>query len=172
MSLRRERLIMMLALLLVIFFVIEDVFDDWSHGSSLSHIATEIVIVLICLFGFLYTLYKYYSALRASRSIQSDLQKVQTDLATYKNETEHLIQGLGQKIDKQFEDWGLTNAEKEVALLLLKGLSVKEIADVRNASEKTVGQHATAVYQKSHLHGRAELAAFFLEDLFTPNHQT
>jgi DNA-binding NarL/FixJ family response regulator len=52
-----------------------------------------------------------------------------------------------------------------VALLLLKGLSFKEIAQVRNASERTVRQQALAVYAKSGLGGRAELAAFFLEDL-------
>ncbi len=35
-------------------------------------------------------------------------------------------------------------------------------------SERTVRQHAIAVYSKSGLAGRAELAAFFLEDLLLP----
>jgi hypothetical protein len=33
----------------------------------------------------------------------------------------------------------------------------------------TVRQHAVSVYEKSGLQGRAELAAFFLEDVFLPN---
>ncbi len=58
-----------------------------------------------------------------------------------------------------------------VARLLLKGLSHKEIATVRGASEATARQHATAVYKKANLAGRAELAAFFLEDLLLPRKQ-
>jgi DNA-binding NarL/FixJ family response regulator len=54
------------------------------------------------------------------------------------------------------------------ALLLLKGYGHKEIAKLLGRSERTVRQHAVAVYRKSNLSGRAELAAFFLEDLLLP----
>ena len=49
---------------------------------------------------------------------------------------------------------------------MLKGLSHKEIAKLRNSSAVTVRQQAAAVYAKSGLSSRAELAAYFLEDLF------
>ena len=62
----------------------------------------------------------------------------------------------------------LTPAEREVAILLLKGHSHKRIARLTERSDQTVRQHATAVYRKSGLSGRAELAAFFLEDLMLP----
>ncbi len=55
--------------------------------------------------------------------------------------------------------------EQEVALLLLKGFSLQEIAHIYERSERTIRQHAGVVYQKSNLSGRAELSAFFLEDL-------
>lgn len=61
--------------------------------------------------------------------------------------------------------WELSPAEKEVALLLLKGLSHKEIAEVRGTSEATVRQQSRALYKKAGLTGRHDLAAFFLEDL-------
>lgn len=61
--------------------------------------------------------------------------------------------------------------EKEVAFLLLKGLSLKEIAEVRQTVEKTARLQATAVYEKSGLAGRSELSAFFLEDLLPPQDQ-
>ena len=70
--------------------------------------------------------------------------------------------------DERFTAWGLTPAEREVALLLLKGRSHKQIAFATGRSERTVRQHAVAVYQKSSLSGRAELAAFFLEDILLP----
>ena len=61
---------------------------------------------------------------------------------------------------------GLTASECDVASLMLKGLSHKEIAQIRNSSAATVRQQAAAIYGKSGLTSRAELAAYFLEDLF------
>ncbi|MGH8595878.1 MAG: LuxR C-terminal-related transcriptional regulator, partial [Gammaproteobacteria bacterium] len=61
-----------------------------------------------------------------------------------------------------------TEAEREVALLLLKGLSSKEIAAVRGVSERTVREQSRAIYSKAGLTGRAALSAFFLEDLLAP----
>lgn len=55
-----------------------------------------------------------------------------------------------------------------MALLLLKGHSHKAIARLTSRSSQTARQHASAVYKKSGLAGRAELAAFFLEDLMLP----
>jgi DNA-binding NarL/FixJ family response regulator len=53
-------------------------------------------------------------------------------------------------------------------LLQLKGLRHKAIAELRQTSERTVRQQALAVYRKSGLGGRTDLAAFFLEDLLLP----
>ncbi len=79
-----------------------------------------------------------------------------------------LLRGLGEEIDTQLRRWNLTPAERETALLLLKGYGHKEIAALWHRSERTVRQHAVAVYRKSGLSGRAELSAFFLEDLLLP----
>ncbi|MFT5681969.1 MAG: DNA-binding CsgD family transcriptional regulator [Myxococcota bacterium] len=73
--------------------------------------------------------------------------------------------GLSAVIDAQFIAWSLSPAESEVAMLLLKGLSLKETAEVRGTSERTTRKQARAVYRKSGLAGRAELSAWFLEDL-------
>ncbi|MBW2281204.1 MAG: response regulator transcription factor [Deltaproteobacteria bacterium] len=79
-----------------------------------------------------------------------------------------LLKGLGDAIDAQFGRWKLTPAEREVALLMLKGLSHKEISAARESSERTVRQQARAIYAKANLSGRAALSAFFLEDLLLP----
>ena len=67
----------------------------------------------------------------------------------------------------QFSDWGLSPSESEVALLLIKGLSMKEIAQARDVKEKTVRQQATSIYAKSGCAGRHELVARFIEDLMS-----
>lgn len=84
----------------------------------------------------------------------------------WRTESEAWRKGLRGTIDAQFTRWGLSSAESEVAILLLKGLSLKEVAEARQTSERTARQQALAVYRKAGLSGRAELAAFFLEDLF------
>jgi len=86
----------------------------------------------------------------------------------WRGRTEKLLRGLGVEIDVQFRIWGLTRAESDTALMVLKGYEHKEIAAIQNKSERTVRQHARAVYRKSGLASRAELSAFFLEDLLLP----
>ena len=75
---------------------------------------------------------------------------------------------LGRAIDAQFAVWQLTPAEREVALLVLKGHGHKQIAGLTSRSERTVRQHAGVIYDKSGLRGRAELSAYFLQDLMLP----
>lgn len=96
------------------------------------------------------------------------LEASEAEATRWRDEARDLVQGLGAALDRQFERWALSPAEKEVALLLLKGLSHKEIAEVRSITEATARQQARAVYKKASLSGRNELAAFFLEDLLLP----
>ena len=67
-------------------------------------------------------------------------------------------------IHSQFTQWSLTPSEQEVAMLLLKGLSFKEISAIRHTKEKTVRQQASVIYSKANVEGRHEFAAWFLED--------
>ena len=77
------------------------------------------------------------------------------------------IAALGEAIEDQFRQWRLSAAEIDIAGLMLKGASLKEIALARDTSEATIRQQAQSVYRKSGLSGRTELAAYFLESLFT-----
>ena len=105
---------------------------------------------------------------RAERSLSTArraLQERQSERDAWRASAEHALVDLGAAIDDQLTRWDLTPAERDVALLLLKGKSHKAIAYETGRSERTVRQHAVTVYQKSGLAGRAELAAFFLEGL-------
>lgn len=72
---------------------------------------------------------------------------------------------LSDVINSQFQAWALTPAERDVALLALKGLDVAEIAELRGAAQGTVRAQLTRIYSKAGVSGRAQFAAFFVEDL-------
>ena len=115
---------------------------------------------------------------RGWRETEDSLERVRGALAARQAERDHWhrlaensMRGLGEAMDRQFDAWSLTPAEKETALFVLKGLSHKEAARLTGRSERTVRQHAVSVYRKSGLGGRAELAAFFFEDMLLPGEQ-
>ncbi len=97
-----------------------------------------------------------------------DLETSRVEGMQWRDSMSHLIKGLSEGIASQFGKWDLTTAEREVGLLILKGMSYKEIAILRDVSEKTVRQQAHSIYKKAKLSGRAALSAFFLEDLLLP----
>ena len=70
-----------------------------------------------------------------------------------------------ETVDHQFETWGLTSAERDVAFCLLKGLSTLDIAGLRNTSEGTVKAQMNAVYRKAKVGNRAQLVSLFIDDL-------
>lgn len=72
---------------------------------------------------------------------------------------------LSDVIEGQFQAWSLTPAERDVGLLALKGLDVAEIAELRGAAQGTVRAQLTRIYSKAGVSGRAQFAAFFVEDL-------
>jgi DNA-binding CsgD family transcriptional regulator len=81
---------------------------------------------------------------------------------------EAVLAGFAHAVDGRFSAWGLTPTEREIALRLLKGHSHKQIAFETGRSERTVRQHSVVIYHKSGLRGRAELSAFFLDDILLP----
>jgi DNA-binding CsgD family transcriptional regulator len=66
---------------------------------------------------------------------------------------------------ERFEDWGLTPAERDVALFAIKGMSTAEIATLRSTSEGTVKAQTNAIYRKAGVSGRPQLLSLFIEDL-------
>lgn len=133
---------------------IVDFIFDMPYGFSVPHFLVELGIVMLGLGGALYLAHGWYHDHHQAESANRSLKKY--------------MLGVGKTIDRQFHEWGLTEAERCTAILVLKGLSHKDIADRCGRSERTVRQHAVAVYRKSGLAGRAELAAYFMEDLLPP----
>lgn len=66
-------------------------------------------------------------------------------------------------IQDDFSEWNLSFAERDVAWFMLRGLPLKQIADLRGTSERTVRQQAQSIYRKAGLEGRSDLAGRVLE---------
>lgn len=68
-------------------------------------------------------------------------------------------------LEERFVDWGLTPAERDVALFAIKGMSTAEIAVLRSTSEGTVKAQTNAIYRKAGVTGRSQLLSLFIDDL-------
>ncbi len=66
---------------------------------------------------------------------------------------------------EHFAQWGLTPAERDVALFSLKGMKVNEIAELRGTSQGTVKAQTNAIYRKAGVSGRPQLLSIFIDDL-------
>jgi DNA-binding NarL/FixJ family response regulator len=164
----RRRALLTLVLLVLAGAGAVDLALDWPSNPSPLHVVVEATVLAACLAGvaWLWLLWaRTRRSLVAARAAAADRAR---ERDAWRARSESLLRGLGEAIDAQFRAWQLTAAERETALLLLKGYGHKEIAALCGRSERTVRQHAVAVYRKSGLAGRAELAAFFLEDLLLP----
>jgi len=167
---------------LVAFFAVAvlaalDLAADFRDGATLRHVSSEGGMFLVGLFGAIFMAGRLMRVIRSARAAQAEavaigeqLKVTQEEAARWRAEARDLLTGLSAALDRQFERWALSPAEREVALLLLKGLSHKEVAEVRSITEATARQQARAVYKKAGLSGRNDLAAFFLEDLLLPSH--
>jgi DNA-binding CsgD family transcriptional regulator len=144
-----------------------DLIFDLGQDSA-AHRAVGASFALLGLGGVALLAGRLRSEHRELRSAQAALVQRGAERDAWQARASNLLEGLGAAIDHQFEGWHLTGAERETALFLLKGYSHRDIATLTGRSERTVRQHSVAVYRKSGLHGRAELAAFFLEDLLLP----
>lgn len=148
---------------------------DLRHGLEMRHAISEGLVVAMGLGGAVWMIARLRTITARARhlgerthELEAHLRASRAEAERWRSEAAGLISGLSAAIDRQLERWGLSSAEQSVALLLLKGLSHKEVADIRGTSEATVRQQARAIYRKAGLSGRHDLAAFFLEDLLGP----
>lgn len=138
------------------FFAYDIVADLLDDSEGLFHILIESLV-------FLAISIVLFAELRRVSRLKLEVLKERDKTARLSGELLAVMRG-------QFADWGLSPSECEVALLLIKGLSMKEISSAREVKEKTIRQQATSVYAKSGYAGRHELAAHFIEDLMSHNH--
>lgn len=163
------RLSLFLFISLFVLALVDIVLDWQTMGGWNLHIIVELLfggISLLVFFGLIvFYLREKHRFDTKQRALKRSLQKAHADLSESKQQSRKLMGEFGKLLDEQFELWRLTKSEKEVGLLLIKGLSLDEIAAVRDTKEKTVRQQASSLYKKAGLSGRHELVGYFFEDL-------
>ena len=165
---RRRAAAGIILFLVILVLVGADLISDYLEGTPIAHLVVESFLFIAATIGIWMGWRRYQAAREESRLLERDLKQAREDARRWREESRAVIEGLGAAIDRQFRRWNLTPAEGEVGVLLLKGLSFKEAAEVRSTSERTVREQARSLYKKAGLAGRSELAAFFLEDLLLP----
>lgn len=136
-------------------FFLTDALMDWTGGDSgFRHLHQfELVLALALMAGLGTTI----ALIRAQARRVGDLQR---QLGVARG-------ALAQIIEHQFDEWQLSAAERDVALLAIKGLSIAEIARLRQTKEGTIKAQSAAVYRKAGVTGRLQLLSFFVEELLS-----
>jgi DNA-binding CsgD family transcriptional regulator len=132
-------------------FFVGDVIGDLRADPISGHFIFEAVVTAALVLGILFGAFALRRTIELLRAQDQALQVARG--------------ALSDVINQQFQAWALTPAERDVGLLALKGLDVAEIAELRGAAQGTVRAQLTRIYQKAGVSGRAQFAAFFVEDL-------
>ena len=166
---RGDRLDLFVSLLLAGIVVggVADLILDDPQGWTL-HVILEVALILLSLGSASYLAWGWYQSQGRLEETRLALANLEEEQHAWEKDAQQWLTGLRHSIEEQLDQWGLSPTERATALMLLKGHSHKQIAALSSKSERTVRQHAVAVYRKSKLGGRAELAAFFLDGLVLP----
>jgi DNA-binding CsgD family transcriptional regulator len=150
----RSTLSLAVLVIAAIFFSRDLYVDYFVEDTAFSHIGVEAGVFIAVLLAL---------GAEAFRVI-----KLLTSESTNQEVITRLRKHLSEILNEEFERWHLSKAETEIALLLVKGLSMREIASLRNVKEKSIRQQATGIYTKANVSSRYELTAHFIEDLLAP----
>ena len=99
----------------------------------------------------MFLLFDYLERLRNSE------QEATETLTALRSDFDGLLQ-------QRFEQWDFSSAERDVALLMLRGLSMTEIADLRETRSGTVKVQAHNVFKKSGVNSRVAFTSLFMEE--------
>lgn len=165
---RALRLLLAVVLVATIVGGAIDLYLDAPESWRSAHVLYELLLIATALATSVVLWRGWWRSRRTLAEAQAALASHAAERQAWRASAEAALADFAKAVDDRFVAWGLTPTERDIALRLLKGHSHKQVAFETGRSERTVRQHAVAVYHKSGLAGRAELSAFFLEDLLLP----
>jgi DNA-binding CsgD family transcriptional regulator len=151
-------------------FVLLRALDVWADTDAFSLAAflidsVQLLLLITSAAGLVLLVQRMQAQHEEKVTLIRDLELARAEGADWRAKVRANLEGIKAELDRQFDQWRMTAAERDVGLLILKGLSHKEIATVRGTSEATVRQQAQSIYRKSDLPGKTAFSAYFLEDL-------
>ncbi|ASV08581.1 helix-turn-helix transcriptional regulator [Leptospira interrogans] len=149
---------------LILLWIIEEVltfaFDiNWIERSQAYFTTIEAAFGLLSIIGI-------YFLFQEIRNTKTDIESAKIMIEGLKNKNQFLVQtnqSFWESLQRQLEEWDLS--EKEIALLLLRGMSNHQIAAIRGKSLKTIENQTFSIYQKSGTTGKLEFIAYFISPL-------
>lgn len=132
-----------------------DITLDWIRPTTYNPLTdsdlVEAIVTIVLFMGLCFTASELRRALSHQARLTEQLQ---------------IASGAFQAvIEAKFAEWTLTSAERDVALLAIKGYSIAEIAGLRQTAQGTAKAQAASVYRKAEVSGRLQLISLFLDDL-------
>ena len=148
-------------------FLILDVFADFLEhfqgGTTYSleevmHMVFEIIAVIGLIAG-------VFLGIRHMQFLRRTAQQNERALTMFRGQFDEVAV-------QQFQNWGLSEAERDVALMTLRGLPLADIAKARATSVGTIKAQTNAIFRKSGLGSRTEFLSHFLDEFLDRGMQT
>lgn len=138
--------------LCALFFIGDVAFDLYAgDGQALGHLWMESFVAVVLLIGLGVLIIEL-------RQLLLRMDRVTAGLMAARGEMAEVIEAF-------FSTWELTPAERDVALMILKGLDNDSIATVRGRAAGTVRAQSAAIYAKAGVDGRTQFLSLFMEEL-------
>lgn len=156
-------------LTLIFLLIITNTCIDLTETLTLQEMALRFFVKGLTLAITLYTAHfvwkKFTIEKKSKESIAQDLERAKQLAKKWEHKSTHYVEEFQSFVSSQFDSWGLSKSEREIALLILKGKASKDIAAHRFTSERTIRNQCRSIYEKSQLGGKNEFCAFFLSEL-------
>jgi DNA-binding CsgD family transcriptional regulator len=107
----------------------------------------------------------FFSLLYAIRLQQVHQQLIKERKVEAENKASIYESGTDYLLVQRFEELNLTEAEREIAIFIMKGMSPGEIAELRGTVVGTVKTQTTSVFKKMQVKSRAELLSQLIHDV-------
>jgi DNA-binding CsgD family transcriptional regulator len=145
------------------FILFTDIIDDINSGVPTSHWLHELLIVVFCFSWLLFQLFIYNRQSKVTKKIKEDSVDLLIENRQYQIRLDLFKADFSEIVMEAFDKWRLTKSEKDIATLIIKGMTMKEIGSLRGSKESTIRQQAKSIYEKSKLVNRNQLSAYFLD---------
>ena len=145
-----------------------EIASEFTAGEPLAAMWDDMLWLAVSAGCVLYYLYERKMSSREIRELRANLESARGKLIKIDTHSKEIANQYRGVMQKQFDAWKLSASEQDIVICMLKGLTFREIAGLRETREKTVRQQASAVYRKAGVSSRSELTAWFFEDMLDP----